>query len=442
MKTIKFLSVATVLTVALTGCDILTVNNPNNLVQEDLEQPTAAGAVVNGALGTLTRGMARIAAPYSVVTDELTWIGSRDAWGSLDQGFIADPNNEFSDAAFPFFAEGRWVANLAVSQVESFVADDPGNTDLAFQLARAQFFAGLAYTQIGMVMEDFALSDRKEGAPAIGSANMTSMFDQAITWLTAAIAGAQAEGDADLEVQAMAVRAVAQHQRGVRVVLTPRGSTPANPLVNDAGAITDAQAVLAMIGGTDWVYQVEFNSGLTSNVGFQVNERGELQFEYENNILIEVDPEDVSGFVDVLVTDPVDAGTVSPIATRIISDFVGASDQGALTIVSEREMHLILAEAALAGGTTGATFADHINDLRGLDTGLSAYGGTPADVVMLEESRKQNLMIQLRRLQDMYRFGSTDARWLPNADAMTNPGQMVPITKVELDSNTNLGGGG
>ena len=43
--------------VATSGCDILDVSNPNNLVQEDLNNSSAATAVVNGGLATLTRGI-------------------------------------------------------------------------------------------------------------------------------------------------------------------------------------------------------------------------------------------------------------------------------------------------------------------------------------------------------------------------------------------------
>ena len=52
----------------------------------------------------------------SIATDEITWIGSRDAWGQLDQGFVSNPANEFTDAAFPVLAQARWLADQGITE--------------------------------------------------------------------------------------------------------------------------------------------------------------------------------------------------------------------------------------------------------------------------------------------------------------------------------------
>lgn len=103
----KSLAPAFALGLMLPACNILDVNNPNNLKEDDVLQSSAASAVVNGAVAENADGIATQWLGYLMATDEIVWIGSRDAWGQLDQGFVANPANEFTDAAFPDVAEAR-----------------------------------------------------------------------------------------------------------------------------------------------------------------------------------------------------------------------------------------------------------------------------------------------------------------------------------------------
>ena len=89
------------LALSVGACDLLDVENPNNLVQSDVENIAAANAAVNGAQGTLIRAWSRMIGSYSTTADEFTWIGSRDAWNTLNNGIITDPANEFVDENFP-----------------------------------------------------------------------------------------------------------------------------------------------------------------------------------------------------------------------------------------------------------------------------------------------------------------------------------------------------
>ncbi|MEJ2540112.1 MAG: hypothetical protein P8188_09100, partial [Gemmatimonadota bacterium] len=91
-------------TVALVGCgDLLDVENPNNLTEESVQRIQAAAAVVNGSEALVYEAISQIWLPYLTVSDDFVWgdDGSRDAWGSLDEGQIQDPLNEFIDAYYP-----------------------------------------------------------------------------------------------------------------------------------------------------------------------------------------------------------------------------------------------------------------------------------------------------------------------------------------------------
>jgi len=419
------------LAVPMAGCDILDVENPNNLVQEDVEKRPAANALVNGALSTVARGIGFMSGPYSTTTDELTWIGSRDAWNQLDQGNIIDPANEFVDAAYPFLSEGRWMADEAINILQGHISEE-STAQLRQDLGRAYLFGGVVYTNIADMMEDFVFSDRQEASPPQGAENMGGVYDTAIQYLTEALSIARAEGMADVEANALAMRARAKHAQAIWQ--KTQGSTPSDPLVS-AGA-DDAGALVQMMGFQDWTYDLEFTSStVESDVAFQVNERGELQL--GESIVTRNDDDSIDEFI---FTDPV-TGEVDSRLVSIAETFLASGQFASITQASNREMHLILAEAELAAGDMDG-FMAHINHVRDNITGTTPYEGpdqVPA-LEMLEHERRANLYLQNKRLADMYRFGTSSPEWQSSSTAATSPGVMLPITVIEIRANPHLGG--
>ncbi len=66
-----------------TGCDALDVDNPNSLREDNLSSPTSATALRNGSVATTARAYSYMIALYGTASDELTWIGSFDAWNQV-----------------------------------------------------------------------------------------------------------------------------------------------------------------------------------------------------------------------------------------------------------------------------------------------------------------------------------------------------------------------
>ncbi len=410
----------------LGGCDILDVDNPNAQVEEDIRKVEAASSVAYGADALVGSGVASIYASFSTVGDEITWIGSRDAWDELDEGTPNNTGNEFVDGSFPSIAQARWMSHYAVNVLGEHVGNDPGNQALANYLASANMSAGVAYSTIAQMFDDFAFSDRTEPGPLIGEAGMGAVFDQAISYFTAAMTGS-----ADLSLAAQAVRAQAHHQKAIWGLLNPSGSTPANPLINDASANSDASAVLAQVAGTDWKYRFVYSSAtISNNLAFQVNERGELQI---GQPYATFDPANPTILVSHDLMDPIEEA-LDTRYKKYVDEFLGAGEYAPLTVVSERGLHLILAEAALATGDM-AGFTQHINMIReGLDK-LTAYSDQIPAIEMLRHERRVNLFLQFKRLQDHYRFGEPSVNWTAGSVAMTTPGTMLPITRIEIQAN-------
>ncbi len=406
------------------ACDLLDVDNPNALVQEDIEKPEAAAAAVNGAQALAASGIGGIYAAFSTVGDEITWIGSRDAWNELDQGTPDNPGNEFADGSFPGIAQARWMTKFAVELLEGHVAE---GGDFAGDLARANLYAGVTYSAIAQMFDDFAFSDRTDPGPLIGANNMGSVFDQAISYFSAAMTGG-----GETAMRAQAARAQAYHQKALWGLLNPAGSTPGNPLINDSNANSDATAVLGQVQGTDWAYRFEYSgSTVTNNLSWQVNERGELQIgpDYATK-----DPADPPTLTSHNLMDPIENALDTRYKARVDEFLAGGGGTSPLTVVGERGLRLILAESALASGDMGA-FGEHINMIReGLD-GLTGYSGQVPATDLLQHERRVNLFLQYKRLQDHYRFGMPSSNWLAGSKAMSTPGTMLPITRIEILAN-------
>ena len=425
------------------GCDnLVQVENPNNVRGEDLENPTAAGSIANGALYSVSAGYTAMLAPYSTVTDEVTWVGSRDSWGELMEGFPGSAFNEFNDGAFPYIAEGRWMADEAVKLLEGFDASG----DLAAfaertDLARSYLYAAMAYVFIGDWLDDFALSDRREAAPPIGEAGMSVMYTTAIGYLDKGLVIAQAEGDSDLELDILAMRARAKHALAVWGLVGTRPiSTANNGMVSDAGAVADAQAALAM-DGSDWRFQFLYSAGTVDvesladgGIQWQVSSRLELSLG-PNFFVFNADGKRVDA---PALNDPI-AGTADPVLQDFLDAFPTGDSYSPLTVLSAREMHLIIAESEFATSGDNTAFRTAINDVRDFD-GLPDYTGQPgvSALDLLRHMRSVNLYLQGRRLSDLYRWGLTSPQWQANSTAVTDPGTFLPITRIEIESNCHI----
>lgn len=425
MKTLRIRT--TLLLVALAmffamGCEgILDVKNPNNVLEKDLENPVAAAGIANGALFTVSHGIGYVLAPYETVTDEVRWIGSRDAWGQLDNGIVSDYYNEFVDASWPYITEGRWMADKAVSLLEAF--DGAGTLVNRLDLARAYAYQALVRTTIADMFDDFVFSDKTTANPPIGETNMVSLYDQAVAALDKGLAIARSGTTAshqEWERRILGLRARVKHSKDIWTKVNPKGTVPTNPYIASAGAVADAQAALAKMTG-DYMWRLDYFSALTFNeFAWEVVGRSELALE-------------------AIPNDPV-TGSADARMTAIANDFRDRSKYqdrySPLTVVSAREMHLIIAEGHLAAGNAAQCLAQ-LNTLRTL-TGQTAYPPTFDAATALKHERRANLYLQGRRLSDMYRFGIQDARWLPNAEARTTPGSFFPITIQERRANPNV----
>lgn len=424
----------------LTGCDsIFDVENPNNIKQEDLERAGSVTAAINGAYATVARGVLGMWGPYSTVTDEITWIGSRDAWQQLDQGFLSDPFNEFSDDAFKVIAQGRWMADEAVDLARPFY--DSGELANDADFARALIYSAIAYITVADQFDAFALSNRMEPAPAISPDAMDDLYATAIGRLDEAITVANAAGASDVATQARAIRARAHQSLAIWNIVNPSpSSTPA--FVTSSAAAADAAAVLGAVDAA-WTFDIEPGSRDVAvpfevALAYNVNQRQELQLGPAYVNISAEDKTELDADDPIALVDPITGEDDPILMDRIDQFYVPNNVLVPYTVVSEDEMHLILAEHALAGGDTGG-FQTHINHIRSqydLPDWTPGSGVSAADMLM--HSRQVVLFLQARRLSDLYRFGHEAPEWQASSPAASSPGTFFPITITEIRANCNL----
>jgi starch-binding outer membrane protein, SusD/RagB family len=456
---IKAPVMAVAVTFALSGCGLLDVDNPNSLVEESIQQEASANGVANGSLQLMSEALADVWEGPGVTSDELYWIGSRDAWGQLDNGFISNPENEFTDAAFPTLGRAAWMSQNAVEILTGHFT----NSGAAFQtdLGRSLMFRGVVMMVIAESQADMTFSYKmvdgaavSSGAATIGSEGQIavptmdavmglaiSSFDEAVTHFTA-------QGETDLLMNTRALRARAYMSREIMAARSTPNAATALPFAN---AIADANAVLASAGNADYMFNLSY-SAASSGCAMcgNINDRKENQIDLS---LVTVDASnDINGInLDDLVSGEDDLALISRLNQWKGGSYLDSGDAFPdLTVTSARLMQLILAEADLAGGGggPGSPFETAINAIRSMDGEVpfvSGAVGGPTDMAMLQHTRRVNTVLMGLRLPDMYRWdiapgpeSDAAARWAPGSDADARPGSMLPITIIEIRANCNL----
>jgi hypothetical protein len=417
------------------GCS-LDANNPNNLLEEQLDV-TAFSPMVNGLEAITVRAYGNILAPYSVASDEMIWIGSRDAWQQLNFGNVDNINNEFVDAAFFYVAEARFWADDVIARGEEFSTTNAFSDKNRTDLARAYWYGAFVYLIIADMFDDFVVGSRKtESAPPVGASNMGSLYDVAIGYLNKAIAL-----NAGLTAELKATKARAEFSKGIWAKVNPVNS--AAPLVSSASAASLAAEAIAALGDDFSVNMITSGSAPETvgglDIAGEVNDRLEMRLSDTYVISSDAKRPDAVGDGDPATTvsllDPID-NIADPALYHNVANFTAPGLYPEYPVVSGREMHLIIAENALANGDN-TTFEAHINKIRALD-GLTPYSGQIDAQDLLEHSRRVNLFLQGRRISDHYRFASPSEYWIGSSPAINSPGSFFPITISEIQANENI----
>jgi hypothetical protein len=442
LKTFNIVALTTLIIVGMSvsGCDPLKVNNPNNLVESDLSNPAAAKPMVNGEEASVTRAINNMLPPYSVASGELINIGSREAWDELEYGNLDDPNNEFSDAAFPYMGEARWWSNDVIQRLETFKKNGTLKSGDEQELARAYLYGGIIYSTIADMFQNFVFSDKSTPGKPIGDNNMVKLYDDAIGYINKGLAINSINDNIKTALLAMRARAYYSKALWQKDHASPVDTV--NPLINDANAVADAKAALNLMSG-DYYYKLNITPSTPgilggNGLGGQVNVNLYLRISGtyivpSNNGKTVNDLSSPSTSISMM--DPIDS-IPDPVLYNRIKTFTESQQYDDIIVTSKREMLLILAESDLAQSDMNG-FTTEINKLRSLNN-LTPYSGQIPAMKLLEYERRVNLFLQGRLLNDEYRFDEKSKEWKSNSTAVTKPGTFFPITITERRANPYL----
>jgi len=356
-KTTKTLALLLPLTVSLGGCnaldELLAVDAPSQVVASDLENPAAAGLMVNSVANEVRCAYGYFAAASALTGNEWRDVSNNtvlniwdsrthDTSGYGSQYASADCGST-QPAIYQPESRARWIADYTLTLLDGWdVADVPNKA--AYQ-ALVGMYAGFAYLMMGESMCEVAF----DNGPVVGK---TETFNLAIARFDDAIA-AGAAGDV---------------LNAIRV-----GKARAQLDLGNASAAAGTAAPVP--AGFAWTLPFSDASNVTRNPLWNMNVDDEnvspaepyRNFQY-NGV---ADPR-----VNVSFTGKLHPTTGLEIWTS--DKFPNASSP--LEMASYAEARLIIAEAEIAGGNLANAVA--IIDAFHAAAGLDPYGaegeGTPA----------------------------------------------------------------
>lgn len=404
---------ALVLPLVFAGCEIdslLSVDAPSQMPADDLENPTNAALLVNGAVADFECAYGAFVVVQGLIADELgdaqlgaaSWPYDRrdaDLQPGGDYGFQGCAGNQRMGVYTPL-STARWSADNALTYLQNWTDEQvPNRTAL---IARAALYAGFSYNLLGMGMCSAAI----DGGPEVSTAEL---FALAEARFTTAIDAATSAGLTDVATAAHAGRARVRLYQG-----------------NGTGAVADAQLV-----PLDFTYDATASQDNTRryNRVFAANRLA-------TNYTIEEQSRNImTGGVEDPRTLTSSAGVNANDGTTLWVQHKYMDYSSPIPIVTGGEAQLIIAE--VQGGDDAVDIINVLRDRAGVP---DFAGGTPAEIEdALVEERRRELWLQGHRLYDIARFdvprvpapgtdypkggtyGSTTCLPLPDVERFNNP---------------------
>ena len=396
------------LSLYLSGCGILDVDNPGSIVEEDLNVDIAIPAIVAGAGGDLSvaigNTLGSVVTFSAIITDELQHVGSYPTWREVD-----DPNQPIDlqnitlNDLWMTAARARWVADDGARRIKEILGEDAANKSK--DLAQILVYSGFAHLTLADLFGDVPL----DGGPAVPQ---NDVYQRAVDRFTEAIqVGSAAAGAATWVNAAYGGRARAYHI-----------------MKNIGAAVADANMLPA-----DFRFDAVFsdNSGRERNYSYWANiTRNEASVSPQlRELYAQTNDSRIRCVYKGIGGD----------GNRVWwTQFKHVSYASPIRLVGWQELELIKAEARhQAGDLPGAI--EHINKVRAAalnDTTNAPMEARPASTDANEvkdwliHERRVEFFFEGRRMADCRHFGLTAI--------IKNTPPFFPVPSYERDTNPNF----
>jgi hypothetical protein len=380
----------------LSGCtDLLTPENPGEILAEDLKDPNALPILLNGVAGDFNYMYSNAIVTIGHFASELWHTGSMGGYRELNRG-ITDPQGQLG-TVYNRATKANWVADNAADLILEAFEDAQSRPELA----RARIYAGFAQ----LMLADNFCSITINGGPALTPAEV---YEIAVGHFTEAVQIAQTADHTAYRLQALAGRARANLMLG-----------------RHQAARDDARAI-----PSGWRFEAVYslNSSRENN---EVPAHTVARFRKEGGI-------DPRFFSDARYADDPRLAFINKGPTFTgedrIRQFVEQTKYperfSPAPIASWQEMRLIEAEAELALGNATRAIA-LIDEIRAAAE-LPPYTGPAGEADVLKQimfERSVELFLEAKHLADLRRS---------NDPILADREKCGPISWAEQESNPNL----
>ncbi len=397
------------------SCDF-DVTNPGPVQAENLDDPGAFPAIVNGIQRAMIEALNYSGLQTAAVTRELFPTGQTGQFGIEPFNSVGYLTEDEQGTPWSAGQQARWLAESGVARMEEVLGGSPDKN-----LAAAYLWAGYANRFLGENMCDAVI----DGGPAQPPSEYLS---RAKDQFTNAIAAGGSVGDNTIVNAAYAGRAAVEVQQG-----------DWSAAVADAGKIaTDFKFQLRFYDIGDQ-YQLNRIAWASENQPYKAHSQWGTWY---------ADYFEATGDSRVAYTFTNGVGTGATECCGVIPWWPQAkyNEVTPMDMSTGTEMRLVEAEAFLNSNQMGPAVAK-INEVRAL---AGATPVAPADIseawAMLKRERGIDLWLEARRLGDLRRWhdngtpGALDPKEVVgDASHLQVQDLCIPISKAERDRNPNLG---
>ncbi len=399
----RWFSVALVAVLALSvaTCDILKVESPGRIADEDLAAIEAFPALVTGMSFDLTQAMDNANQDIALASGELFHGGSYD-FADIPRGIILDEdvNGEWASAQ-----QARWVAEDGIKRMQEIL--EPAVFSASPLVARAYLMAGFSNRLLGEMLCSTAIDGGVEEPNTVH-------FTRALANFTEAISVGGAAGTSDIVNAAYGGRASIKAWTG-----------------DWSGAVADGNQV--PIG---FRYDSPYTNEVANDVAYETHGRFEFSVfgtEFESYPGDARAPWTIILNADGSVTNG--ANGTTPMYQQNKYDDLDSP----VALTKGTEMRVLAAESELRSGNIGPAFA-LLNEARD-EWGMVALA-VPATLTeawtTLHHERAAETWLETRRLWDLRRWFAESGP--AHHDFLQGRDTCFPISENEKDSNPNLSG--
>lgn len=400
-----------------TGCDgLLEVENPTNLLDDDLEVPQLIATLSNSAEGNLVNPISQAFVHGEMIGDHIFHPSVQDFGILIDTGY-RDRDNLLIEEIYTSLAAGRWIADNMVERLAALVQDASSHIGVA----ASYFWGAAARMTMASYFERVTYDAQAAITPAQAVQDAITRFQQAATIAAAA-------GNANLRAGALGGVARAYRTLYYEGIMDGGGPMPAHM----QQAETFAREALAV--HADFRVDARYGqpgpiNGMFSHLVEQPYHR--MTPEYANR----ADP--VTGAIDPRIKH---TGPESPGPRGEVRYFQAkfTARNAPLPISRAAEAQLIIAEARLLeGDLPGAV--EWINHVRAA-SGLAPFSSSDASAIrqQLIYERDTELWLEGRRWED-HRYYNIIPRYWVEVNKVAGVALRWPMSVQERANNPNVG---